>query len=1209
MRFNKDKFNIFFILFLFSFFVYSLYLFFIVKFIILPVILIILGFLCSIIFKRKSLQIFLFFLPIIGSLPSFFKIGYPHNYIATPIFFFFGIFIYFYFNKNFSFNRIKANWFDYYKYFLIITLISTIFVFLRWSNLNISLMAFFKDLPVSPNNLRLSFAALFPLLSLLLFSSMPVFYNLIISLDLKKEKLLIFTIYGYMFSVLIALIQRYINPYFFVARFGQSDWYKYQQNGGFCDQNSFAFFSGVLLLASLYFILKGNNKLIFSLPLFILGGILSGAKVFFLFIILSFFLIIFSSLNKSKKSKILILLIVSFGILLLIFNSVFTKRVGKSLNQLKRVIVERENVDTEVLNSALNGRLEMVENSVKILKRYPVEGVGVGNYLFYLEYLNFGKDHLHDLTLNEYLRIVDETGIIGIILFLMFLLCFLKILNKTEKLFFLSILIIIGLNNYFWFSESFFIFWFFLFVFSKKEDIKKSKTHKKIFIIFVLLFLIFNVLDYKKLSPLNLSLEKNQIYDFGFWNEEKDNNQKSFKWTKGTAGIYIDEKMSKDLKIFCGAPLELLPDKSQRVVFYFNDIKIKDLVFKTNKFEEIKIPKKQGFLVIKVFPTFNLKKLNIGSDSRDLGVRFYYDFSSTIHQKGEILVKNFSDLELFQGEKIVLKLLVKNFSKESISSGNGYFFSYHLKSKDGSIVKNENKRFEIKTKIEPGQVKTIEIPIYIDYKKPGKYRVKFDVVKEGFFWLSSKGWKLPELKLNLKSLYNESFKNRLLSTYFVHSNNLINKEQYLLRLILKNNEVYKNKKLFGFSPGTDYKQFWIRDIATYIYYAKFFYPIKTLEENIAKFLETQRNTGEIYDCFDLNEKTDKNTVETDQESSLIIAAYELFKSDPLWIKSRINNKTIISKLESALDFVWQFKRNKKYDLIESGLTADWGDVENTFPDQRATKLSAKSTIVFSVYTQSKYIQACERIIEMFKYLNKSNKVKKWLSRKEILIKKSRKYLFNQKKGFFIIHYYPTRKNYYNIENDIFALGGNSEAILSGLMKRDEIKKLISIVKFKKKKLKLNSISYTLLPPYPNGFFKHPLMKEWMYQNGGAWDWIGLRYVKALFKYGFYNDANYYALDLIKKHLVNFNIFEWEDRNGVGRGADFYTGAAGIMGEILYKYYLNFDEGLRFYKINLNNKTSFIKLKINRDEIVINKEKRNPVVVKKIISGKKLIIIK
>jgi len=1203
----SNKFSIFFVLFFLSFFVYSIYLFFIVKFVLLPLILIILGFLCSIVFKKNSILVFLFFLPIIGSLPSFFKIGYPHNYIATPIFFFFGIFIYFYFNKKFVFNRIKEPWFDYYKYFLIIALISTIFVFLRWSNFNLSLMAIFKDLPVSPNNLRLSFAAIFPLLSLLLFSSMPIFYNLLVDFNLKKERLLIFTIYGYLFSLLIALIQKYVNPYFFVARFGESDWYKYQQNGGFSDQNSFAFVSGLLLLTTLYFILKNNKKFLLSLPLFILGGILSGAKVFFLFVIFALFIIVFSNINKTQKIKTLIFLIVSFAILLLLFNSVFTKRVGKSLNQIKSVITERKNIDTKVLNSALNGRFEMIENSVKILKRFPVEGIGVGNYLFYLEYLNFGKDHLHDLTLNEYLRIMDETGIIGIILFLVFLLSFLKILNKTEKLLFLSILIVIGLNNYFWFSESFFIFWFFLFVLDKEKDVGKTKLGKKVFILFVSLFLLFNVLDYKKLLPLNLSLEKAQIYDFGFWKEEIDNNQNRFRWTKDTAGIYIDKKMKKNIKIFCGAPLKSLPNKSQRVVFYFNNTKIKDIIFKTNKFEEVRIPKKQGFLVIKVFPTFNLKKLNIGSDSRDLGVRFYYDFTSTNNKKSELAVKNFTKLNLFQGEKLVLKLLVKNFSKESISSKNGYFFSYHLKREDGSIIKNENRRFEIKAQIKSGDIKTIEIPIYIDYKEPGKYRIKFDIVKEGFFWLSSKSWKLPELELNLKSLYNETFKNRFLNSYFIHNNELINKEQYLLRLILKNNEAYKNKRIYGFSPGTDYKQFWIRDIATYFYYAKLFYPLKTLKNNIVKFLELQKDTGEICDWFDFEGNTDKNTVETDQESSLIIAAFELFKSDPIWIKSLINNRTIISKLESALDFVWKFKRNKKYDLIESGLTADWGDVENTYPDQRATKLSKNSTMVFSIYTQSKYIQACEKIIEMFKYINKPNKVKKWLNRKKILMTNSRKYLFNQKKGYFLIHYYPTKKNYYDIESNIFALGGNSEAILSGLMKRDEIKRLISFVKFKIERLKLKSISYSLLPPYPSGFFKHPLMKEWMYQNGGAWDWIGLRYIKALFKYGFYNDANFYTLSLIKKHLSNFNIFEWEDRNGVGRGADFYTGAAGIMGEILYKYYLNFDEEVRFYKINLNNNSSFIKLKIDRDEIVINKKKKNSVIVKKIFSGKKLLI--
>ena len=45
------------------------------------------------------------------------------------------------------------------------------------------------------------------------------------------------------------------------------------------------------------------------------------------------------------------------------------------------------------------------------------------------------------------------------------------------------------------------------------------------------------------------------------------------------------------------------------------------------------------------------------------------------------------------------------------------------------------------------------------------------------------------------------------------------------------------------------------------------------------------------------------------------------------------------------------------------------------------------------------------------------------------------------------------------------------------------------------------------------------------------------------------------MDIVKKNINKSNIFEWEDRNGVGRGASFYTGAAGVIWEAIWKGYL------------------------------------------------------
>jgi hypothetical protein len=53
-----------------------------------------------------------------------------------------------------------------------------------------------------------------------------------------------------------------------------------------------------------------------------------------------------------------------------------------------------------------------------------------------------------------------------------------------------------------------------------------------------------------------------------------------------------------------------------------------------------------------------------------------------------------------------------------------------------------------------------------------------------------------------------------------------------------------------------------------------------------------------------------------------------------------------------------------------------------------------------------------------------------------------------------------------------------------------------------------------------------------------------------FMKGFPKEAERYLLEIVKKNLANFCIFEWEDRRGTGRGAMFYAGAAGVIGEAI-----------------------------------------------------------
>jgi len=169
--------------------------------------------------------------------------------------------------------------------------------------------------------------------------------------------------------------------------------------------------------------------------------------------------------------------------------------------------------------------------------------------------------------------------------------------------------------------------------------------------------------------------------------------------------------------------------------------------------------------------------------------------------------------------------------------------------------------------------------------------------------------------------------------------------------------------------------------------------------------------------------------------------------------------------------------------------------------------------------------------------------------------KTKKHLYLSDRGYFIAHLVPSTDRYFKMEREMLAVGGNAEAIMAGLMDKAEIKRFLEVLEKRRKEYNLRTVSFTLIPPYPEEFFPHHLLaRPWNYQNGGEWDWIGGRVVKALFMNGFQKEAEGYLLEIVKKNLANFCIFEWEDRGGVGRGAYFYSGAAGFIGDAIEKGY-------------------------------------------------------
>ena len=590
-------------------------------FFLIPFIFLISGFLLSLISINLSISVFLFVFPFINSLPDIFASGYPYNYFALPLFLLSGMGIGFLFKDKKNKGLLKGMGF--YKIFLVLIFLSVIFVFLRWSNITLSIMAFFKDTKVSPSGERLSFASLFPILTFFLYSASFSVYMILKKINITFNRIRNLMSFGYLISFLFALIQKLISNEFLTRK----QWIDIKQlNGGSSDFNAFGFFSGFIFFIWMIDLFKTKEKLnlinIFFISISFFGIILSASRTAFIFVLVGFIYLIF---NKSftKKSKVIAFILIF--LILFLFGGKLKYRIENTINKFKNGINEKGFI--YAIDRASNGRISMINNAFLMFKDSPISGVGSGNFLFYLKYINFNKkDAIEDLALNQFLMINSELGITGLLFFILFLIIIYKGIEKKEYKYLFWIFILSFLvGNPLWNAEIMILFWIFVFLSFKTYKFEFNKTIKNFTLILIFSFIVFNIIPFNKIHPLKMCNEKDVKYDYGFWYEEKDNENQSFNWTKDKSGIYIDNLNDYEFKIFCGAPIDKLKDKKQKVDIYFNSKKVKTIVFKENKFEyfRIKDSSRRGFLELRVNPVFNLKQMGIGIEPRTLGVMFY----------------------------------------------------------------------------------------------------------------------------------------------------------------------------------------------------------------------------------------------------------------------------------------------------------------------------------------------------------------------------------------------------------------------------------------------------------------------------------------------------------------------------------------------------------------------------------------------------------
>ncbi len=389
---------------------------------------------------------------------------------------------------------------------------------------------------------------------------------------------------------------------------------------------------------------------------------------------------------------------------------------------------------------------------------------------------------------------------------------------------------------------------------------------------------------------------------------------------------------------------------------------------------------------------------------------------------------------------------------------------------------------------------------------------------------------------------------------------MIMQDERMNAVVRKGHELLKT----GMNAGSHYQEVWIRDLNTFIVPLLDAVPRRPVREALLTFFHFQGEDGNIIDGYVPKTggysrykfrysstrpgfKAHKNTVETDQESSLVQAVCRYIRKtkDTALLDEVVRGIPVRKRLETALEYPLKHRYSKKYKLVWGATTADWGDVQ---PEHDwGVELDKSSHRAIDIYDNALLIVAIGEYLDTV-CAEDAALTRKWRGQQQKLRKSVRAHLWDEPAGKFIPHIYlegsPFPKEF--DEDKIFYHGGTAVAIEAGLLSPDEIlasyRKMVENVKH----ADAATIGLTVYPPYPKGLFKNPAMSPYSYQNGGDWTWFGARMVRQLARNGFAGESYRALVPMLERVIRHDGFFEWWTPGNQPKGAGKFRGSAGVL---------------------------------------------------------------
>lgn len=367
----------------------------------------------------------------------------------------------------------------------------------------------------------------------------------------------------------------------------------------------------------------------------------------------------------------------------------------------------------------------------------------------------------------------------------------------------------------------------------------------------------------------------------------------------------------------------------------------------------------------------------------------------------------------------------------------------------------------------------------------------------------------------------------------------------------------------GLNAGSGYDEIWIRDLNTFIELAASGGHGADVRAALLTLVAFQGKTGDIPDGVTPKKRppgrmeresalapgmiAHKNTVETDQESSLVQAVrkYVAITGDRSILDERVGARKVIDRLGEALDYVISERFDAAHGLVWGATTVDWGDVQ---PETEfGVELDASSHRAIDIYDNAMFVIAIDDYLQLLPAGDSRAPV--WTARRADLQRNIRKYLWDTARQKFIPHVYlngsPFPAGF--DESAIYYHGGTAVAMEAGLLDHDEIAASIAAINENVRKAGAGSVGLSIYPAYPAGFFKKRSMQPYDYQNGGDWPWFGGRLVQQLVRNGFVREGFVALKPMVERVKKDGDFFEFWSLDNRPRGSAQFRGTAGVLG--------------------------------------------------------------